>query len=165
MGMIPPIGIAMVGYFVSAASARNAMGGALIVSGWLAVAIGLMAVFSLLWHLFRPRIAYSDGHVLFYLRYGGPIAVPIEVVEAFFLGQGPADLPAGRAPEAESTNLIARIAERAQEWKAVDVKPVFGTWCDGYVTLRGAWVEPLTEDLVRRINHQLAVAKRELAGR
>jgi hypothetical protein len=102
----------------------------------------------------RPRIAYRDGQVLFFLRSSAPIAVPVEHVEAFFLGQGPLVLP-GAAQEGATVNLVARISQRAPDWSHQEVKPALGRWCDGYVTIRGTWCEPLNSELVRRLNHRL----------
>jgi hypothetical protein len=96
--------------------------------------------------------------VLFYLRSGQPLAVPVEIVEAFFVGQGPATLPGGLATQ-ETANLVARLAQRATEWAERDVKRALGRWCGGYVTIRGTWCEPLNTDLVRRINRRLAEVK------
>jgi hypothetical protein len=103
----------------------------------------------------RPRIAYRDGHVLFNLRGSEPAAVPAEVVEAFFLGQGPAHLPTIRSELPECVNLVARLSEKAPQWAKVDVKPALGAWCEGYVTIRGTWCEPLTNDVIRRLNRRL----------
>src|SRR3954454_19610894 len=58
----------------------------------LVLSVGTLAM--LLTQLLRPRVAFSEGRVLFYLDRGSPIAVPVQVVEAFFAGQGPAHLPA-----------------------------------------------------------------------
>lgn len=121
---------------------------AVILIGSLTLAIGLM----LQW--VRPRIAYRDGDVLFYLRARRPIAVPAAVVEAFFLGQGPAHLPGGSA-RTETVNLVARISQRAQEWAHQDVKSALGHWCDSYVTIRGTWCEPLNGEVIRRLNRRL----------
>jgi hypothetical protein len=103
----------------------------------------------------RPRIAYRDGEVLFHLRAGTPVAVPRESVEAFFLGQGPAYLTVAQDRGAESVNLVARLSQKSPEWMHVDVKPALGHWCDGYVTIRGAWCEPLNGDVIRRLNARL----------
>ena len=89
-----------------------------LATGCLIVAIVLLV--GLLQQLFRPRIAYRDGHVLFYLQARSPIAVPVQVVEAFFLGQGPAYLPTASASKAESVNLVARLSQRATEWAQLD---------------------------------------------
>jgi len=127
--------------------------GLLIVS--LALLIGL-------WQQWlRPRIAYRDGEVLFYLRARSPIAVPVAVVEAFFLGLGPAYLP-GAPSKTETVNLVARLSQHASQWAHQDVKPALGHWRDGYVTIRGAWCEPLTGEVIRRLNRRLReVSQRE----
>ena len=103
----------------------------------------------------RPRIAYRDGKVLFHLRAGPPVAVPHESVEAFFLGQGPAYLTVAQDRGSESVNLVARLSQKSSEWMHVDVKPALGHWCDGYVTIRGAWCEPLNGEVIRRLNARL----------
>jgi hypothetical protein len=109
--------------------------------------------------LLRPRIAYRDGRVLFYLRPGPPLAVPAEIVEAFFLGQGPANLPGHAAEREETVNLVARLSQRATEWAHQVVKPALGNWCDGYVTIRGTWCEPLGGEIIRRLNRRLKEVK------
>lgn len=129
--------------------------GALHTLGWALVGGGLLLIAGLLRQFTRPRIAYRDGHVLFNLRAGAPIAVPREVVEAFFLGQGPAYLPRLHGADAESVNLVARLSQKAPEWMHVAVKPALGHWCEGYVTIRGTWCEPLTGDVIRRLNARL----------
>ena len=125
-----------------------------LATGCLIIVIVLL--FGLLQQLVRPRIAYRDGHVLFYLQARSPIAVPVQVVEAFFLGQGPAYLPAAAPSKAETVNLVARLSQRATEWAHQDVKPALARWCDGYVTIRGTWCEPLTGELIRRLNRRLS---------
>jgi hypothetical protein len=125
------------------------------------IACGVVALLALLMvgastvELRRPRIAYRDGHVLFNLRGSEPAAVPAEVVEAFFLGQGPAHLPTIRTEPPECVNLVARLSEKAPEWAKVEVKPALGAWCEGYVTIRGTWCEPLTGEVIRRLNRRL----------
>lgn len=125
---------------------------------WLGTAVTLLGaglVAALLLQLRRPRVAHQDGHVLFYLRSGPPIAVPIGVVEAFFLGRGPSLLPGQPAEEDATVNLVARLSRREPQWAQQDVKQALGHWCDGYVTIRGTWCEPLDEELVRRLNRRL----------
>ena len=128
--------------------------------GGVLVGIGGVLVAALLLELRRPRIGYCKGTVFFFLRDGPAVATPLEVVEAFFLGQGPVHLPGPGMAGAETVNLIARLAEKATEWQKVDVKPMLGHWCDGYVTIRGTHCEPLGEDLVRQLNRKLVAAKR-----
>lgn len=112
----------------------------------------------------QPRVGYRNGNILFFLRSGSPIVVPLEIVEAFFLGQGDTHL-SGKAGRSKTVNLVARIGERFTEWQRVDVQHQLASWCDGYVTIRGTWTEPLNEKVVRAINHKLAEAKRDCAGR
>jgi hypothetical protein len=81
--------------------------------------------------------------------------VPVEVVEAFFLGQGPAQLPAVGGKPTETVNLIARISQKAPEWADMPVKQALGNWREGYVTIRGTWCEPLNGEVVRRLNRRL----------
>jgi hypothetical protein len=119
------------------------------------IAVAALAILVLVFQLRQPRIAYRDGHVLFNLRSGEPIAVPVDIVEAFFVGQGPAHLPAGIGQNEKTMNLVARLSQRHQEWMKQDVKPELGNWADGYVTIRGTWCEPLNPDLVRRLNRRL----------
>ena len=109
----------------------------------------------------RPRLAYEDGGLLVYIDAYRPTRVPIEVVEVFFLGQGPSELPrlAGREPETQ--NVVVRLAEAAAEWKHREVRPAIGQWCEGYITLRGSWCEPITRDLMQRLNRRLAEVQRE----
>jgi hypothetical protein len=158
-GCVPPAAVAVLGaWLVSGGTDPNTPAwrwiGALLVAAASAM-IGLLAA-----QLRRPRIAYRDGHVLFYLRAGRPIRVPVGIIEAFFLGQGPAKLP-GRLERQESVNLVARISQRASEWARQDVKASLGNWCDGYVTIRGAWCEPLGTDVVRRLNRRLKEVQTE----
>jgi hypothetical protein len=56
------------------------------------------------------------------------------------------------------SQLAVRLAERATEWSQIDVKPALGKWCGGYITIYGAWCEPLRIELVNRLNAQLAAA-------
>ena len=76
--------------------------------GALVSVFGAIVLFALLRQIRRPRIAFRDGHVLFYVRSGQPIAVPVDIVESFFAGQSEAHLP-GFANQPQSVNLIARL--------------------------------------------------------
>lgn len=120
----------------------------------LAVAAAALVI-GLLSQMVKPRIAYRDREVLFYLRAGSPIAAPVEVVEAFFLGQGPAHVPLVDAQSTAAVNLVARLSQRAPQWAEQDVKPALGNWTEGYVTIRGAWCEPLNNEVIRRLNRRL----------
>lgn len=125
---------------------------------WVAIALLLLAAICIgvvVRQCSRPRIAYSAGLVLFYLRAGRPIAVPVHVVEAFFLGQGPSYLPAIGTHRLQTVNLVARMSQKEPQWAQVEVKPALGKWSEGYLSIRGTWCEPLTEQLIRRLNRRL----------
>jgi hypothetical protein len=123
--------------------------------GAVVAALGVGMIVVLLRQLLRPRIAYRDGEILFYLQLGPPIAVPVNIVEAFFLGQGPAIFTGGMPTRHETVNLVARLSQREAEWARREVKPALGNWCDGYVTVRGTWCEPLDGNIIRRLNKRL----------
>lgn len=151
MALIPACVFAATGYWLTV------IGGAAPWRwiGWIQVAIGAALILGLIGQIRRPRIAYRDGEVLFHLRAGAPVATPAELVEAFFLGQGPTNLPAVGGQRPEATNLVARISQKAPEWSHVEVKPALGRWCDGYVTILGTWCEPLDGEVIRRLNRRL----------
>jgi hypothetical protein len=151
MGLVPTLVLAGVGAVVLGVSEATG----LTVLGWVLIASGVLLTLGIVRQFRQPRIAYRDDNVLFYLRAGQPVAVPREVVEAFFLGQGPSYLPEMRGRRLETVNLVARLSQKAPEWMHVSVKPALGHWCDGYVTIRGTWCEPLTGDVIRRLNARL----------
>jgi hypothetical protein len=157
-GSIPLLAITAMG--VCMLVWANASGGGLW--AWIGVAIVLLSfavLITLIRQLTRPRIAYRDGQILFNLRSGPPIAVPVHVVEAFFLGQGPANLPGDYRGQEKTTNLVARLAQRQTDWANREVRNAFGNWSDGYVTVRGTWCEPLDAEVVRRLNRRLKEVK------
>ena len=65
----------------------------------------------------------------------------------------------------EAAAIVIRIADAAPESRHQDVKPQLGKWCEGYVTIRGTWCEPLSIDLTNRLNHRLAEVTCETAGK
>lgn len=135
--------------------------------GWLRVAGGILVLLGLFlacglvgpWR--KPRIGLQSGSLHFYLRPGEPIRVPIDVVEGFLMGQGPALLPGKQRRDDQTVTVVVRLAERASEWSHREVEPRLGAWCDSYVTIRGTWCEPIDEQLVGRLNKKLAAAKRD----
>ena len=108
-----------------------------------------------------PRVAYADGVVFFYLGEAQPVKVPLGAVECFFLGQGPLGMPGTVNEKVQTANVIVRLAERATDWQARDTPGYLATWCDGYITIRGTWCERISPELVKRLNHDLALAKRQ----
>lgn len=152
--------ILLVGVLLCARGARNgdfdifSMGGAVALTfGALITAIAVRAAR-------LPRVAYDEGEILFYLRSLAPLRVPADAVECFFLGQGPAHPAAPDEPVAKAANVIARIAESAPQWHAVEVRDDLAKWCDGYITIRGMWCEPLSHERVNELNRRLAEAHR-----
>ncbi len=131
---------------------------------WLGTATLIGAgvlLIGLIRQIIQPRIAYREGSVLFYLKSGGPIAVPLDVVEAFFQGESLAHLPGEARHHAKSVNLIARLSQRETDWHQRDVKKALGQWTEGYVTVRGPWCEPIDTEVIRRLNRRLTEVKRE----
>ncbi|MCH2114849.1 MAG: hypothetical protein MK171_08070 [Pirellulales bacterium] len=124
------------------------------------VASGLLMV-GLVRQLWQPRVAYRDGWALFYLKWGAPFAVPVCVVEAFFLGEGPAHLQGVTRSDTKTVNLIARLSQRDPQWQHREIKAALGKWAEGYITIRGAWCEPLTTELLRGLNHRLREVSQE----
>src|SRR5690349_19202791 len=60
------------------------------------VVVGIVPLWmmgELLYALSRPRVGYEAGELLVFLEPTRPTRLPIEIVEVFFLGQGPSELP------------------------------------------------------------------------
>jgi hypothetical protein len=128
--------------------------------GVAAIILGMLFLAILAGQYRRPRIAFEKAHVLFFVRSGEPIAVPVDIVEAFLVGEGPAHLP-GIRNQPKTVNLVARLSQRHTEWARQSVKPAIANWCDGYVTMRGTWCEPLNHDVIRRLNRRLKEVKEQ----
>ena len=109
----------------------------------------------MLWQSRQPRIAYRDGQLLFYLRSGRPIRLPVAIVQCAFLGSGGAPVSDIGSREINAANLVIRLDKKAVDWADVEVKPALGRWTEGYITIHGAWCEPLTLDVVQRLNIRL----------
>lgn len=157
-GCLPPLAMATLGAWIGFAAAEHS------VWRWVGAAgvlLGTLIALFMLLQLRRPRIAFRTGNVLFYLRSGPPIAVPLEIVESFFVGQGPAHLPAV-TNQPRTVNLVARLSRRHPEWAEQPVKVALGSWTDGYVTIRGSWCEPLDSETIRRLNRRLKEVKDEI---
>ena len=161
LGMLLPGSIAASGAALAIVSRQLGAGWWWTTAGIVSAVGGLLALTSLAWWLSVPRLAYEAGELLVFVDRREPIRVPIEIVECFFLGQGPSFLPelAGREPE--TANVIVRLAESADEWKHRDVNPRIAHWCEGYITLRGAWCEPIQPEGLRRLNHRLSEIHRQ----
>lgn len=131
-------------------------------SFWLAGTIACLTLsggLMLLVILRHPRLAYQRGELLVFLTPRGPSRVPVELVECFFLGQGPSHL-SRRNEEPAAANIVVRLAESSHRWKEAAVQPQLGQWSDGYITIRGAWCEPIDASVVKRLNHRLVEVHR-----
>lgn len=156
LGMIPVGLLLVVGWALRASQDDTSL-------GWIGIGcivVAALLLVGLVWQMLRPRVAYRQGEVLFYLRAGRPIAVPLSVVEAFFQGQSDSHLPAESVHHTKSVNLIARLSRREANWHERTVKPALGRWEDGYVTVRGTWCEPITEEVIRQLNRRLGEVTR-----
>lgn len=158
----------MIAAAVAAATTSQMVGNLRLGVGLLAVVIGGLAVAAVMVVRLAaaPRLQrYGD---LLLVRIG-PFSVerlPLETVECFFLGSQPLDRrgspTAGDEPAFRVGTLVVRVAERAarqhaDEWTA---RGPWAVWEDGYCVIDGRWTEPLTVDVLRRINGRLSQAKR-----
>src|SRR5262249_16281453 len=157
-GCVPPLVMTVIGVCLVLTHRADSESSVIGWIGYFTAVAGLVACGLLLTQFGHPRIAFRDGNVLLFVRTGQPIAVPVDIVESFFFGQGPAHLPA-MAKQPNTVNLIARLSQRHTEWASQKVRPALGSWCDGYVTTRGKWCEPLNSDVIRRINRRLKEVK------
>jgi hypothetical protein len=135
--------------------------------GWILTALSGLAVALLAWQSRQPRIAYEAGDLLLNLRSGAPIRLPVELVQCAFLGAGSTQLPGPGGREIRTSNLVMRLDEKATDWAEIMVKPALGRWSEGYITIQGAWCEPLTLDLVQHLNqrlHELKASRAALAA-
>jgi hypothetical protein len=155
-GMALPAVVTIAGVLLLAASFAGESSISIRIGGAALVVFGLLLLAALAAQLRRPRLAYRDGQLLVGLRSGPPLGVPIEFVEGFLLGKAPSLLPGKRHRHMDSAALVIRIADAATDWRFREVKPQLGAWCDGYITIRGTWCEPLTLALVNRLNQRLA---------
>lgn len=129
--------------------------------GWGMIVVAALASGIVTFLLRQPRLAREGDWLLVYLGPSAPIRVPLEVVECFFLGQGPSLIPRPGEKQHETATVVVRLAEAAQEWQHRDVKPALGHWCDSYITIRGTWCEPLNAAVVKRLNDRLVQFQRE----
>ena len=157
LAMIVPLLIAVAGTVLGwwFGGAARWLGAAIVV-----IAFALIAV--LAGQCARPRLAVRKDELLVYLRLTSPLVVPLAIVECVFLGRPETQLAIGQQTS-RMVSLVIRLAESAAQYKERAVKPALGRWADGYITIHGAWCEPLTLDLAQRINSKLREAQRRPA--
>jgi hypothetical protein len=126
----------------------------------LLAATGSLLFIAAMWRL--PRLAFDGRSMLAYVQGARPIRIPIDIVECFLLGQGPALLPGEKHAKTETATLVVKLSDRAEEWSHVEVDPRLASWCDGYITIRGTWTEPLNVAVVNRLNVRLAEIAKSL---
>jgi len=160
LGLILPALLALSGVFLLIAALIGDWHWSVLVIAGVVILGALYLTGNLLWMSAQPRLACERNDLLVYFEPRDPVRVPLEIVECFFLGQGPSELPKIAGVEPETSNVIVRLAERAKDWHHRDVKPSLGHWCEGYITLRGAWCEPISGEALKRLNHRLAEAHR-----
>lgn len=131
-----------------------------VLGGVLSVVASLLMI-GAVFQMNLPRLAREGNELLVFLGMT-PERVPLSAVECFFLGQGPSMLPDLNGRESETTNVIVRLAESAVDLKHKDVDAKYAHWCEGYITLRGAWCETITKDRMIALNRQLSEAHREM---
>jgi hypothetical protein len=160
--MIPPSIMAAIGLFLALGLVPFSAGW-LRTAGWLMVAVGLLLSAAVAWQGRLPRLGYAEGFLLVHLTGERPERVPVEAVECFFLGTGSWQMLGKHGHELPIRNLVVRLAERATEFHERSVKSTLGTWEGGYITIHGAWCEPLTLELVNRLNARLSQVHRTTA--
>jgi len=133
-------------------------------SGTGVIAVSAALLLLLGWQVIRPRIARKGNWVLFYLRPGAPIRVPLEFVEGFLLGQGPSYIQNHQPDATVASTIVIRLADRAVDYAQREVHSALASWCNHYVTIRGAWCEPLSLQVVNRLNATLAKAQEAQKG-
>jgi hypothetical protein len=160
LGMIPPIALIAVGLIPLAAMPADT-------ESWIrfgglgAVGLGLLLLALIAIQMRLPRLAYCDGQLLVYLAGGGPLCVPVDIVQCFFLASGAGQIPGSKGSRIGVRNLTMRLDEKATDYHHRDVKPALGRWDEGYIVIHGAWCEPLNLSLVQLLNSRLASVKSE----
>jgi hypothetical protein len=154
LGLIPPILLAAIGMGLLVSAPSDSVAWTRWIGGFMVLASAGIVVL-LIWQMRIPRIAYRDGEVLFAMQSGPPLALPVDLLEAFFIGQQPVELLGQPQGSHAAVNLVGRLSQRAPEWHHREVKAAFGRWADGYVVINGTWCEPITNEVIRRLNHRL----------
>lgn len=151
MGMAAPALLAAIGV----ALLLFGGGGFSRAAAWVTLVVGALLAAFLLRQMNQPRLAYEPGYMLVYLHLGAPIRVPINAVECFFLGSGPLKLSDHVNAPQRTVSLLVRMAEKATDWAGRPTKLALGRWAEGYIMIHGAWCEPLSLEIVNRLNARM----------
>lgn len=132
---------------------------ALRVGGVVLLALALAGMAACVYGWYQPRLAVADHELLVYLRPGAPLRVPLEQVEGFLLQRAASGLP-GRFGRRQAQALVIRLSERWERLQQSPLRSPLGMWCGHYITIYGAWCEPLSVALAQRLNERLDSARR-----
>lgn len=135
---------------------------------WLVV-VGLASLVGLavawvvlwLWRRHRTRLAYDRGQLQVMLSARAE-HLPVEEVECFLVGQSPAHLPVNSYRHTETKTLVVRLRDKHADWERRELDPRLGAWCGHHITIRGTCCEPITLELVQRMNDRLVEVQRRL---
>ena len=126
-----------------------------------ASSLPLAAIAAAAW---MPRLLQAGEQLVVRFGPGRCESLPLTVVEAFFLGSRPLDHRGEPAATEEAAfrvgTLVVRVAERAVDINSRTTSGPWAAWENGYLIIDGRWTEPLTVEIVRRVNGRLTVAKR-----
>ncbi len=165
-GLAAPL-LAVLGsvFFIVLSFLGSGLAAIFLVVGIAGLLISLLIVGLIAWVGRLPRVAYdaNEREVVMYLPGPKPYAVPLEFVECFFLGTGITQIPGQPSRDVQTKNIVVRLAERAEEWHRRDLTLSIGKWCEGYVTIRGLFCEPIDIEVVKRMNTMLHQAQQAAA--
>ncbi|PHR93081.1 MAG: hypothetical protein COA78_33050 [Blastopirellula sp.] len=130
------------------------------IAGTIILVMSTLALIGLQLLMRQSRLAWQGEDLLVGLDWFGYQRVPLEIVECFFIGQGASMMPDEEGNPGEAVTVVVRLADAAKDWHRRDVNPKFGQWCDGYITIRGTWSEPLDGDKLKEMNALLLAAKK-----
>ncbi len=108
-----------------------------------------------------PRLELASGQLRVYLGRSRPEYIPIESVDCILAGQSNLSLRSKGIEDARTSTLILRLSDAVEARHGEDVRGRYGHRDREYVTLYGAWCEPIDERLIRRLNRQLVAAQQK----
>ncbi|GIW93642.1 MAG: hypothetical protein KatS3mg110_1683 [Pirellulaceae bacterium] len=129
-------------------------------AGTFLVGLALLVLVSLVVVWRTPLLVLDDRMLVVRMNWAVPEKIPIECVECFFLGEGQTELPASAGRTAKTRTVVVRLAEAARAHQERPVPHWLGRWKDGYITINGAWCEPITCQLLTAFNERLREVQR-----